>query len=52
MGSSVRPQATAWCGITLHTLVACGVDPDRYSGWAFGLGVERTLMFRHGVEDM
>ncbi|WP_067468626.1 phenylalanine--tRNA ligase subunit alpha [Actinomadura macra] len=41
------------CGmVNPRVLVACGVDPDRYSGWAFGLGVERTLMFRHGVEDM
>ncbi|TDB94311.1 phenylalanine--tRNA ligase subunit alpha [Actinomadura sp. 7K534] len=41
------------CGmVNPRVLVACGVDPDRYSGWAFGLGVERTLMFRHGVQDM
>ncbi|MFS2294786.1 MAG: phenylalanine--tRNA ligase subunit alpha [Actinomadura sp.] len=41
------------CGmVNPRVLVACGVDPDRYSGWAFGVGVERTLMFRHGVEDM
>ncbi|MBE1535820.1 phenylalanine--tRNA ligase subunit alpha [Actinomadura algeriensis] len=41
------------CGmVNPRVLTACGVDPDRYSGWAFGLGVERTLMFRHGVEDM
>ncbi|NEA22728.1 phenylalanine--tRNA ligase subunit alpha [Actinomadura bangladeshensis] len=41
------------CGmVNPRVLVACGVDADRYSGWAFGLGVERTLMFRHGVEDM
>ncbi|MEV4675418.1 phenylalanine--tRNA ligase subunit alpha [Actinomadura sp. NPDC049382] len=41
------------CGmVNPRVLVACGVDAGRYSGWAFGLGVERTLMFRHGVEDM
>jgi phenylalanyl-tRNA synthetase alpha chain len=41
------------CGmVNPRVLIACGVDPERYSGWAFGLGVERTLMFRHGVEDM
>jgi phenylalanyl-tRNA synthetase alpha chain len=33
-------------------LRACGVDPEVYSGFAFGMGIERTLMFRHGVEDM
>jgi phenylalanyl-tRNA synthetase alpha chain len=41
------------CGmVNPRVLTACGVDPERYSGWAFGLGVDRTLMFRHGVEDM
>jgi phenylalanyl-tRNA synthetase alpha chain len=41
------------CGmVNPRVLVACGIDPDRYSGFAFGMGVERTLMFRHGVEDM
>jgi len=33
-------------------LIACGVDPDRYSGFAFGLGIERTLMVRHGLADI
>jgi phenylalanyl-tRNA synthetase alpha chain len=41
------------CGmVNPRVLIACGVDPERYSGWAFGLGVDRTLMFRHGVPDM
>ncbi len=35
-----------------HVLVAAGVDPDAYSGFAFGMGVERTLMFRSGVTDL
>jgi phenylalanyl-tRNA synthetase alpha chain len=35
-----------------RVLTACGIDPDRYSGFAFGMGVERTLMFRNGVSDM
>jgi phenylalanyl-tRNA synthetase alpha chain len=38
--------------INPRVLVACGVDPERYSGFAFGMGLERTLMSRHGVEDM
>jgi len=33
-------------------LIACGIDPDRYSGFAFGLGIERTLMVRHGLTDI
>ncbi|GAA4183580.1 phenylalanine--tRNA ligase subunit alpha [Streptosporangium oxazolinicum] len=41
------------CGmVNPRVLIACGVDPARYSGFAFGMGVERTLMFRHNVEDM
>jgi len=33
-------------------LVACGVDPDRCSGVALGLGIERTLMLSYGVSDI
>jgi phenylalanyl-tRNA synthetase alpha chain len=41
------------CGmVNPRVLVACGIDPDRYSGFAFGMGIERTLMSRHGAEDM
>jgi len=43
----------AGCGmVNPRVLVACGVDPDRYSGFAFGLGIERTLMIGHGVTDI
>ncbi len=41
------------CGVVNpRVLVAGGIDPAVYSGFAFGMGIERTLMFRHGVEDM
>lgn len=41
------------CGmVNPKVLVACGIDPDEYSGFAFGMGLERTLMFRHGITDM
>ncbi|MTV25607.1 phenylalanine--tRNA ligase subunit alpha [Nitriliruptoraceae bacterium ZYF776] len=33
-------------------LTACGLDPERYSGFAFGIGVERVAMLRHGVADI
>ena len=33
-------------------LEACGIDPLRYSGFAFGIGVERVAMLRHGVRDI
>ncbi|RJS47320.1 phenylalanine--tRNA ligase subunit alpha [Nocardioides cavernaquae] len=41
------------CGVVNpRVLVACGVDPDVYTGFAFGMGIDRTLMFRHNVEDL
>jgi phenylalanyl-tRNA synthetase alpha chain len=41
------------CGmVNPNVLRACGVDPEAYSGFAFGMGVERTLMFRNGIPDM
>ena len=41
------------CGVVNpRVLTACGVDNERYTGFAFGMGIDRTLMFRHGVEDM
>ncbi len=30
----------------------CGVDPDVYSGFAFGIGLERLVMFRFNIDDM
>lgn len=33
-------------------LISCGIDSTEFSGFAFGMGLERTLMFRHGVTDM
>jgi phenylalanyl-tRNA synthetase alpha chain len=35
-----------------RVLIACGIDPGRYSGFAFGMGIERSLMFRNDVSDM
>ena len=41
------------CGmVNPKVLVACGIDPEIYSGFAFGMGLERTLMVRHGITDM
>ncbi|GAB3453196.1 phenylalanine--tRNA ligase subunit alpha [Kineococcus endophyticus] len=41
------------CGmVNPNVLRAAGIDPDRYQGFAFGMGIERTLMFRNGVTDM
>jgi phenylalanyl-tRNA synthetase alpha chain len=65
-GESVKPGAgpcrvcrsqgwieIAGCGmVNPRVFVACGIDPDRYSGFAFGLGIERALMLAHGVSDI
>jgi phenylalanyl-tRNA synthetase alpha chain len=49
------PRWVEWggCGmVNPRVLTASGIDPEKYSGFAFGMGVERTLMFRNGVGDM
>ncbi|MFD5122835.1 phenylalanine--tRNA ligase subunit alpha [Streptomyces sp. NPDC058385] len=41
------------CGmVNPKVLTAAGIDSEKYSGFAFGFGIERMLMFRHNVEDM
>jgi phenylalanyl-tRNA synthetase alpha chain len=41
------------CGmVNPKVLQACGIDTEVYSGFAFGMGLERTLMVRHGITDM
>ena len=41
------------CGmVNEKVLVACGVDIKKYSGFAFGMGLERTLMVKYGITDM
>lgn len=41
------------CGmVNPNVLRAVGIDPEEYSGFAFGMGLERTLQFRNGLSDM
>ncbi|MBO2620208.1 phenylalanine--tRNA ligase subunit alpha [Shewanella algae] len=41
------------CGIVHpNVLRGVGIDPDKYSGFAFGMGVERLAMLRYGVNDL
>ena len=41
------------CGmVDPNVLQACGIDPHEYSGFAFGMGVERIAMLRYGVNDL
>ncbi|MCW2493468.1 MAG: phenylalanine--tRNA ligase subunit alpha [Frankiales bacterium] len=41
------------CGmVNPRVLRACGIDPEVNSGFAFGMGIERTMMFRNNAADM
>jgi phenylalanyl-tRNA synthetase alpha chain len=41
------------CGVVNpRVLTACGIDPERDRGFAFGMGIDRSLMFRTGAKDM
>ncbi len=35
-----------------RVLRACGIDPDEYSGFAFGVGVDRLAMLKYGMDDL
>lgn len=51
-------KQTGWlevlgCGMVHpQVLKNCGIDPDKYQGFAFGMGVERFAMLRYGVNDL
>jgi phenylalanyl-tRNA synthetase alpha chain len=54
-GAKGGPRWVEWggCGmVNPNVLRASGIDPEVYSGFAFGMGIERTLMFRNEVSDM
>ncbi len=41
------------CGMVHPNVLAnAGVDPERYTGYAFGMGIERLTMLRYGVDDL
>jgi len=41
------------CGMVHPKVLArCGIDPTVYSGFAFGMGLERMAMQRYNIEDM
>ena len=41
------------CGmVDPHDLSACGIDPDVYTGYAFGMGVERIANLKYRVNDL
>lgn len=51
-------KGTGWlevlgCGmVDPNVLKSCGIDPDVYSGFAFGMGIERTAMLKYQVKDL
>ena len=50
---STRWLEVLGCGMVHpNVLRAVGIDPERYTGFAFGLGVERFAMLRYGVDDL
>ncbi|BDI22242.1 phenylalanine--tRNA ligase subunit alpha [Herbiconiux sp. L3-i23] len=54
-GAKGGPRWVEWggCGmVNSNVLRAAGIDPDEYQGFAFGMGIERTLQFRNGLNDM
>jgi phenylalanyl-tRNA synthetase alpha chain len=41
------------CGVVNpRVLISCGVDPERYSGFAFGIGLDRTITSRYDIADL
>jgi len=41
------------CGMVHPTVfTSCGIDPEEYSGWAFGLGIERIAMRKYAIQDI
>jgi phenylalanyl-tRNA synthetase alpha chain len=51
-------KGTGWleimgCGmVDPQVLTNCGIDPEQYSGYAFGMGVERITMLKYSIKDL
>lgn len=51
-------KGTTWlevlgCGMVHpNVLAGVGIDPEKYSGWAFGMGIDRMAMLRYGINDL
>ena len=51
-------KGTGWieilgCGMVHpHVLEMCGIDPERYTGFAFGVGLERIALLKYEIDDM
>ncbi|MBC8364794.1 MAG: phenylalanine--tRNA ligase subunit alpha [Actinobacteria bacterium] len=43
----------AGCGMVHpNVLASCGLDPEEWSGFAFGFGLDRLALMRHGIDDL
>ena len=51
-GHAVERASSAGGMVDPAVLEGLGLDPERYSGFAAGLGVERFCMVRHGIDDI
>lgn len=38
--------------VNRQVLINCGINPDKYKGFAFGMGIERITMIKYGIPDM
>ena len=38
--------------VNRRVLQNCGIDPDEYSGFAFGMGIERIAMLKYGINNI
>ena len=53
MGKNGQWLEVLGCGMVHpNVLRAVGIDPEEYTGFAFGMGVERLTMLRYGVNDL
>ena len=58
IGFSQDEKAADWleilgCGmVNPQVLKNCAIDPEKFQGFAFGLGVERAAMLKYGIPDL
>lgn len=58
LGKAAKPEDQKWMEVLgagmVHenVLKNCGVDPNEYQGFAFGMGIERLAMLKYGIPDL
>ena len=51
-GDEVQKIAVEKCVVNKKVLENCGIDSEEYSGFAFGIGLERTAMLKYGINNI